>query len=141
MASSAPVVSASARAPALALLAFAALFALALGCAAGQDAAAPPPTSPPNARTVAVNMADCSGADGCAFSPSNFEFRTGETVRFRLVSESEFHTFTISGLGIDEAVNARETRYLDVTFDRPGEYALICVPHESLGMKGAIAVR
>ena len=132
---SAPVVSASARASALAILAIA-MFALAFGCAAAaQDAA------PPNARTVSVNMADCAGSDGCAFSPSNFEFRTGETVRFQLVAESEFHTFTINELGVNEAINARQTRYLDVTFDRPGEYALICVPHESLGMKGAIAVR
>ena len=130
--------SAPARLTALAILAFA-MFALAVGCAvAAQDAA---PTAPPNARTVSVNMSNCAGADGCAFSPSNFEFRTGETVRFQLVAESEFHTFTIAELGIDEAVNARETRYLDVTFDRPGEYALICVPHESLGMTGAIAVR
>ena len=139
MASSAPAVPASARATALAILAVA-LFALACGCAAAaQDAATP--TAPPNARTVAVNMSDCAGADGCAFSPSHFEFRTGEIVRFQLAAESEFHTFTISELGIDEAINARETRYLDVTFDRPGEYALICIPHESLGMKGAIAVR
>ena len=136
---SAPVgASASARLTALAILAFA-LLALAFGCAAAAQDAAPP--TPPDARTVSVNMADCAGADSCAFSPSNFEFRTGESVRFQLVAESEFHTFTISELGIDESVNARETRYLDVTFDRPGEYALICVPHESLGMKGAIAVR
>ena len=138
MASSVPAVSASARAPALAILAVAALFALAFGCAAAQDAT---PTATPNARTVAVSMSDCAGADGCAFSPSHFEFRTGETLRFQLIAESEFHTFTITELGIDEAINARETRYLDVTFDRPGEYALICIPHESLGMKGAIAVR
>ena len=135
---SAPAVPASARATALAVLAFA-MFALAFGCAAdAQDAA---PTAPPNARTVSVSMSDCAGADGCAFSPSDFEFRTGETVRFQLVAESEFHTFTINELGVNEAINARQTRYLDVTFDRPGEYALICVPHESLGMKGAIAVR
>ena len=132
---SAPAAPASARALALAILAVS-LFALAFGCAAdAQDAA------PPNARTVSVNMSDCVGADGCAFSPSNFEFRTGETVRFQLVAESEFHTFTINELGVNEMINARQTRYLDVTFDRPGEYALICVPHESLGMKGAIAVR
>ena len=137
MGPSAPAVPASARATALAVLAFA-IFALAFGCAAAAQDAAPPP---PNARIVSVNMSDCAGADGCAFSPSNFEFRTGETVRFQLVAESEFHTFTINELGVNEAINARQTRYLDVTFDRPGEYALICVPHESLGMKGAIAVR
>ena len=134
---SAPAIPASARALALAILAFA-IFALASGCAADQDAA---PTAPPNARIVSVSMSDCAGADSCAFSPSNFEFRTGETVRFQLIAQSEFHTFTINELGVNEAINARQTRYLDVTFDRPGEYALICVPHESLGMKGAIAVR
>lgn len=139
MGPSANAVPANARAMALAILAFA-IFALAFGCAAAaQDAAPPPP--PPNARTISVNMSDCAGADGCAFSPSDFEFRTGETVRFQLVAESEFHTFTINELGVNEAINARQTRYLDVTFDRPGEYALICVPHESLGMTGAIAVR
>ena len=118
------------------------LIALTAGCSAAgsQDAAASAPP-PAGARAVSVIMADCAGSDGCAFAPSAFTFETGETVRFRLTAESEFHTFTIPDLGVDEMVNARETRFLDVTFDRPGEYALICVPHETLGMKGAIAVR
>ena len=119
------------------------LIALTAGCSAAggsQDAAASAPP-PAGARAVSVSMADCAGSDGCAFAPSDFTFETGETVRFRLTAESEFHTFTIPDLGVDEMVNARETRFLDVTFDRPGEYALICVPHETLGMKGAIAVR
>lgn len=130
--------SASVRALASALLA---ALALALGCSAGvpQDAAQEPP--PEGARVVAVSMEDCAGSVGCAFSPSDFVFETGETVRFRLAAESEFHTFTVPDLGIDEMVNARETRFLDATFDRPGEYALICVPHEALGMVGTIAVR
>ena len=130
------------RAPFAAILAFAASALLALAtasCGGGQGVAEPTP--PPNARAVDVSIEDCVGSVSCAFSPSEFEFETGETVRFRLAAESEFHTFTISELGIDEMVNARETRYLVVTFDRPGEYALICVPHESLGMTGAIAVR
>ena len=131
--------SASVRALAFALFA-SALFA-ALGCSAGvpQDAAPDPP--PDGARVVSVSMEDCVGSEDCAFSPSDFVFETGETVRFRLAAESEFHTFTVPDLGIDEMVNARETRRLDVTFDRPGEYALICVPHEALGMVGTIAVR
>ena len=130
--------SASVRALASAL--FIAL-ALPLGCSAGasQDAAQEPP--PDGARVVSVSMEDCAGSAGCAFSPSDFAFETGETVRFRLAAESEFHTFTVPDLGIDEMVNARETRLLDVAFDRPGEYALICVPHEALGMAGTIAVR
>ena len=136
MASSAPA--GFMRAP-FALIAASALLALAASCAGGvQDAE---PTPPPNARAVDVSMEDCVGSESCAFSPSEFEFETGETVRFRLSAESEFHTFTVSELGIDEMVNARQTRYLVVTFDRPGDYDLICIPHESLGMTGAIAVR
>lgn len=121
------------------IFALAISIALALGCSAAggsQDAA---PLD--GARVVAVSMEDCAGSEGCAFSPSDFVFETGETVRFSLTSENEFHTFTVPDLGVDEMVNARETRHLDVTFDRPGEYALICVPHEALGMIGTIAVR
>ncbi len=136
MASSAPID--FARAP-IAAFAASALLALAASCAGGGQGGEPTP--PPNARAVDVSMEDCVGSESCAFSPSEFEFETGETVRFRLAADSEFHTFTVSELGIDEMINARETRYLDVTFDRPGEYSLICIPHESLGMTGAIAVR
>lgn len=127
------------RAP-FAAIAASALLALAASCAGGGQRDAEP-TPPPNARVVDVSMEDCVGSVSCAFSPSEFEFETGDTVRFRLSADSEFHTFTVSELGIDEMINARQTRYLDVTFDRPGEYSLICVPHESLGMTGAIAVR
>ena len=120
---------------------FAAL-ALALGCdASGGSQDAAPDATPDGARVVAVSMEDCAGSEGCAFSPSDFVFETGETVRFKLTSENEFHTFTVPDLGVDEMVNARATRHLDVAFDRPGEYALICVPHEALGMVGTIAVR
>ena len=129
------------RVRALASALFAAL-ALALGCsAAGGSQDAAPDAPPDGARVVAVSMEDCAGSEGCAFSPSDFVFETGETVRFSLTSENEFHTFTVPDLGVDEMVNARETRHLDVTFDRPGEYALICVPHEALGMTGTITIR
>lgn len=129
------------RARVLASALFAA-FALAAGCsAAGGSQDAAPDAPPSGARVVAVSMEDCAGSEGCAFSPSDFVFETGETVRFSLTSENEFHTFTVPDLGVDEMVNARETRHLDVAFDQPGEYALICVPHEALGMIGTIAVR
>ena len=125
-----------------AVFALFAAFALALGCsAAGGSQDAAPDAPPSGARAVSVSMEDCAGSEGCAFLPSDFVFETGETVRFSLTSENEFHTFTIPDLGIDEMVNARETRFLDIAFDRPGEYALICVPHEALGMVGTIAVR
>lgn len=124
------------------IFALAISIALALGCSAAGGSQDDAPDAPPSgARVVSVSMEDCAGSEGCAFRPSDFVFETGETVRFSLTSENEFHTFTVPDLGIDEMVNARETRYLDVVFDRPGEYALICVPHEALGMVGTIAVR
>ena len=38
-------------------------------------------------------------------------------------------------------VEAGDTESLTFTFDEPGTYDLICIPHESLGMVGKIIVQ
>ena len=104
---------------------------------------APPPTAtpaPPPDGTV-VNLQDPGGSGSYAFSPSEFRFSVGETVTFTLASETEFHTFTVDDLGIDQDVNAGETVELTFTFDTPGTFQLICIPHEVLGMVGTITVQ
>jgi plastocyanin len=75
------------------------------------------------------------------FSPSEFTFSAGEEVTFVLTSESEFHTFTVDDLGIDVEIDGGETEQLTFTFDQPGEYTLICIPHELQGMTGTITVQ
>ena len=66
--------------------------------------------------------------------------KAGESVSYTLKGETEFHTFTIAAFGIDEPVGAGETVTGCFTFSEPGEYELICVPHEALGMVGTIVV-
>ncbi len=90
---------------------------------------------------VRVALGDDTPSGRYYYDPAEMSFAVGESVRFELIGEDEFHTFTIRELDIDTAVNARETKILDVVFDSPGEYILVCIPHETLGMTGIITVR
>ena len=98
-------------------------------------------TSAPSAGTTVVNLQDPSGSGSYVFDPDELSFSVGETVTFDLTSEKEFHTFTVTDLGINVAVNAGETQTLEFTFDKAGTYNLICVPHQELGMVGTVSVQ
>ena len=109
-------------------------------------AAAPPQGQPlpasPATTAVAqtVDLTDAGGRGPFAFGPADMTFNTGDTVNFEFVGESQFHTFTVEELGIDVEVGGGETVNFEFTFDTPGRYTLICVPHQSLGMVGTITV-
>ena len=89
---------------------------------------------------VTVELMDSGGRGPFEFGPADLSFAVGETVEFTLNAEFQFHTFTVEDLGIDEAVDGGETGTLSFTFDQPGTYTLICIPHEALGMVGTITV-
>lgn len=108
--------------------------------AAAPTAAPTTPSQPPDGATV-VSLQDPGGSGSYKFSPSEFTFSVGETVTFTLASETEFHTFTVDDLGIDQDVNAGETVTLTFTFDTPGTFQLICIPHELLDMVGTTTVQ
>ncbi len=90
---------------------------------------------------VEVLNKDVGGSGEYSFDPSEFTFSVGETVTFKLTAETEFHTFSVDELKIDQALEAGETAEVTVTFDKAGEFALYCIPHEALGMTGTITVR
>jgi plastocyanin len=94
-----------------------------------------------DADSVVVSAQDPSGSGEYKFVDADFTFNVGEKVQFKITSESEFHTFTVDDLGIDVAIDAEDTETLTFTFDKAGEYELICIPHEALGMKGTITVQ
>ena len=77
-----------------------------------------------------------------AFSPRNFELRQGDTIEFTLDSIDILHSFTVEELDIDWHLNKNDELTERYTFDRPGEYRLICIipGHEVLGMRGTIVV-
>lgn len=90
---------------------------------------------------VSLSLQDPRGSGAYAFGPSDLNFNVGDTVRFRLTAETEFHTFTVDDLGIDVMLNGGETVTFDYIFYQAGTYSLICIPHEFLGMTGSITVR
>ena len=90
-------------------------------------------------KVIDVAMNDAGG--NYVFEPGDLTFTTGETVQFNLSSENEFHSFVVDDLGIEVEVEGGETDTLTFTFDKPGVYTLICVPHETLGMVGTITVQ
>ena len=91
-------------------------------------------------RIKVVNR-DPGGSGKYAFDPDDLSFNVGETVEFTLLGETEFHTFTVKALGIDVELSAGETAVIVVPFISRGEFELICVPHQSVGMKGTITVK
>jgi plastocyanin len=46
----------------------------------------------------------------------------------------------VDELGIDQEMDAGETKIFNFTFSKAGVYKLFCIPHESLGMVGEIVV-
>ena len=100
-----------------------------------------PPTLCQPAAQLTVNLNDSGGKGPFAFAPADLTFEVGETVEFTLVGDSVFHTFTVDDLGIDVDVDGGATVNFGFTFDEPGEYTLICIPHQALGMIGTIVVK
>ncbi len=90
---------------------------------------------------MTVALQDPGSGGKYAFNPSTFNFKVGETVSFTLRGGGEFHTFTVEDLGIDESVDAGQTRTFSFTFNTAGTFQLICIPHETLGMVGIINVQ
>jgi plastocyanin len=120
------------------------------------ESSAPPP-APAVAMTTSSDSEDASASGGSAdrsidvlmkddggnyvYDPVEITVSAGETIELVLASQNEFHSFTVDDLGIDVEVEAGETSELVFTFDEPGTYDFICLPHESLGMVGQIIVQ
>ena len=89
-------------------------------------------------RIKVVNR-DPGGSGKYQFSPSEVTFDVGETVEITLLGETEFHTFTVDDLDIDESLDAGEELVFTFTFDRAGVFDLICLAHPQ--MTGTITVK
>ena len=89
---------------------------------------------------VEVLMQYPGGSGEYIYSPANHNFKVGDEITFVLTSETEFHSFTVDELNIDESVDAGEEQRITITFDKAGTYKIICIPHETLGMIGEITV-
>ena len=107
--------------------------------ASSAKAASKTAASAPADRELEVALMDANSE--YKFNPEQLSFTVGETVKLNLTSQSEFHSFTVDDLDIDIEVEAETTEGFTFTFDKPGTYDVICIPHESLGMVGTIVVQ
>ncbi|MXW30538.1 MAG: hypothetical protein F4Z88_07375 [Chloroflexi bacterium] len=111
---------------------------LALSVLTGCPASGPTPTpAVPVDGVLDVDMRNY------VYEPRSFEFKVGETVEFRLISEDEPHTFTVKELGINWVVPKNEEPQVETfTFSEAGTYRLVCTVagHEGSGMVGKITV-
>ncbi len=132
-------------------------------CGGGEEEPAPTPTNTATATATvaptATTPADDGGTSGNGggatgnvisieqtenpyqFIPDTFTFDVGTTYTLSFVATNEFHTFTVRDLGIDIFINPGEALETPITPSTVGQFALICVPHEGLGMTGSITVQ
>ena len=121
----------------------------------GRRSPSPPPAAPQATATptavldepddgdggtpITVVNEDVGGSGAYAFNPAELTFSVGETVTFTLTAETEFHTFTVEDLDIDQSLEAGETTKFNFTFDKAGTFSLICLAHPQ--MTGTITVQ
>ena len=94
-----------------------------------------------NITKVKVVNQDPAGSGKYQFSPDEMQFKVGETVEFTITAETEFHTFNVDELNIDQSVDGGETIVFTHTFDTAGTFRLYCIPHGENGMEGQIIVQ
>ena len=90
---------------------------------------------------VNVVNQDPAGSGKYQFSPDEMQFKVGEIVQFTITAETEFHTFNVDELNIDQSVDGGETIVFTHTFDTAGTFRLYCIPHGENGMEGQIVVQ
>jgi len=82
-----------------------------------------------------VKMADFS------FKPSAISGEAGKEITIELPNEGNAaHTFTVSELNVDQAVEPGETATVKVTPDKDGTFAFFCRFHRGQGMEGKLTV-
>ena len=131
---------------------FVALVALALlaaGCGGSDDESEKTGSAPPVSLAGTTNnhgtMSAKDGlemeADDFYFGPTFLRATAGQVFTVELHNEGKNpHTFTISGLGIDEQLAPGEGKTVKVTAPQSGSTPFICRFHQGQGMQGAIFV-
>ncbi len=78
------------------------------------------------------------------YEPMNMEIPVGSTVEFEVTSPDVVHGFSIVGTNVNLMVVPGEVSHIRHTFDKPGEYLIICNEYCGIGheyMKTTIVVK
>ena len=100
-------------------------------------------------RTIIVKMVDKSATE-YVFEPAIIQARAGDVIRFTQMGSMPHNVdFKSAPAGVDlgdmktSAFLATPGQTLDITIDKRfkvGDYPFVCMPHESLGMKGTLKI-
>ena len=126
---------------------------IAAGCNGGGSEPTATPTTPPATPTPTPSTTETTppngtgellsvvhGEDPYVFIPDTLDLELGKAYTLDFNVPTEFHTFTLPELGIDIFINAGEKVTEDITINQAGEFELVCIPHETLGMTGTVTV-
>ena len=81
------------------------------------------------------------GADGgLAYGPAAIAISTGTTVVFEWTGEGGNHDVVERDGAFESELTASAGHTFTHQFDEPGIYEYTCLPHEAVGMKGAVYV-
>lgn len=84
------------------------------------------------------------GAEGnegnYAFSPAAMRIDPGTEVLFEWTGEGGVHNVVDNAGNFESELYSEAGQHFSQTFDSEGTFKYLCVPHEPMGMKGAIAV-
>jgi halocyanin-like protein len=75
-----------------------------------------------------------------AYDPAAVEVSTGTTVVWEWTGEGGQHNVLENDGEFESALVAEAGHTFQYTFRQPGTFLYICVPHKSLGMRGAVRV-
>jgi halocyanin-like protein len=91
--------------------------------------------------TVSVDVGVEANGAYYGFAPPAIRIDRGTTVRWTWTGQGGIHNVaTRHGADFESEQTSEEDYTFEHTFDETGTVLYVCVPHEGLGMKGAIVV-
>ena len=123
------------------------MISLIIGCG-GSEVQPSPSTAPkeieessvPSDEDNPISIVVETTSNPYAFAPTEFEIQSGQTYEFAMTADNELHSFTVTELGLNVNVLPNTTQIINLKFNEPGTYKLICLPHEIYGMVATIKV-
>ncbi|WP_115863448.1 halocyanin domain-containing protein [Halorussus litoreus] len=89
---------------------------------------------------VTVEVGAQGNGGNFAFSPAAVKISSGTNVVWEWTGKGSMHNVVAEDGSFESEQTSEEGFTFEQTFDSTGTYEYICVPHETMGMKGAVVV-
>jgi len=89
---------------------------------------------------VTVSVGSQGNGGNYGFSPAAVRVSTGTSVVWEWTGQGSFHNVVAEDGSFESEQTQEEGFTFEHTFEETGTYEYVCVPHEAMGMKGAVVV-